>query len=87
MVKLRIREIAEARKWNAAKLARRADLSNTAVYAIWNGETTDPGLQTLGAIARALGVSISDLYEEVDGGGRMESESKTHSLAAPLLAS
>lgn len=64
MVRLRVREIAESQGWNAAKLARRADLSNNAVYGIWNGETTDPGLLTLVAIARALGVKLCDLVDE-----------------------
>lgn len=65
MVRLRVRELAEERGWTAAKLGRKADISNSAIYGIWNGITTDPGIQTLAAIAGALGVRISDLYEEV----------------------
>jgi len=63
-MKLRVREVAEARGWNAARLARRADLSNTAMYGIWNGTTDDPGIRTLEAIANALGVKIRDLIDE-----------------------
>lgn len=88
MARLRVREIAEEQGWNAAKLARRADLSNTAVYAIWNGETEDPGLRTLEAIARALGVKIRDLIdegEEQQPGGTIKGSTKTLELAGSLL--
>ena len=85
MVRLRVRELAEERGWNAAKLARRADLSNNAVYGIWNGETTDPGLQTLAAIAGALGVKIRDLIDE-NGEGQGSHATIEESIEAPMLA-
>lgn len=64
MIILRVREIAEERGWNAGRLGRAARISNAAMYGIWNGITTDPGVQTLGAIARAIGVPVCDLMEE-----------------------
>lgn len=65
IVRLRIREVAESRGIeNAAQLSRRADIAQTTAYALWNGVTVDPGIQTLGAIARALHVQIADLYED-----------------------
>lgn len=86
MAKLRVREIAEEQGWNAAKLARRADLSNTAVYAIWNGETEDPGLRTLEAIARALGVKIRDLIDEDDQhGDTIDESTKTLELVGAAI--
>lgn len=63
-VKLRVKDVAEARGWNAARLARKADISNTAMYGIWNDTTEDPGIRTLEKIARALGVRVSELIEE-----------------------
>lgn len=69
MVKLKIREVAEAQGVeNAAQLSRRADIAQSAAYNLWNGVTTDPGILTLAAIARALKVKISDLFEESDSG-------------------
>ncbi|GAB4203669.1 MAG: hypothetical protein OHK0022_28120 [Roseiflexaceae bacterium] len=68
MSRLKVKEVAEARGWNASRLARRADISNTAMYGIWHGTTEDPGLKTLEAIARALGVKISELIDESDLG-------------------
>lgn len=64
MVRLKVKEVAEERGWNAARLGRKADLSNTAMYGIWNGTTADPGLLTLEKLARVLGVRICDLFEE-----------------------
>lgn len=64
MIKLKVREIAEERGWNAGRLGRAARISNAAMYGIWNGVTTDPGIQTMGALARALGVPLCDLIEE-----------------------
>ena len=67
MVKLRVKEIAESMGGNAARLARKADISNTAMYGIWNDTTDDPGIRTLEKIARALGVKVSQLMEENGG--------------------
>ena len=66
MARLRVREVAEARGWTAAKLARRADLGYTTVLRIWNDETADPGVQPLAAIARVLGVRTGDLIVDED---------------------
>lgn len=79
MFRLRVRELAEARGWNASRLARKADLSNHAVYSIWNGNTEDPGLRTLQAIANAMGVKIRDLIDE-DG------DTIEGNIEAPMLA-
>jgi transcriptional regulator with XRE-family HTH domain len=80
MVRLRVREVAESLGWNAARLARKADLSNTAMYGIWNGTTDDPGIRTLEAIAKALGVKVRDLIDE-NGDATIK-----ESIEAPMLA-
>lgn len=59
-----IRRIAEERGLDPAKISRRADLGYTTVYSIWDGSTKNPGLQTLAAIARVLGVRTIDLIED-----------------------
>jgi transcriptional regulator with XRE-family HTH domain len=84
MAKLRVREIAEARGWNAARLARKADLSNTAMYGIWNGTTEDPGFKTLEAIANALGVKIRDLIDE--NGDHTPGATIDENIETPMLA-
>jgi transcriptional regulator with XRE-family HTH domain len=64
MIKLKVRDVAEEKGWSAYMLVRATRLSSRALYAIWNGETVDPGIQTLGAIARALKVEVCQLIEE-----------------------
>lgn len=65
-IRLKVREIAEAKGWNASRLARRVDMSNTPMYNIFSGVTQDPGILTLIKIARVLGCELGDLYEVVE---------------------
>jgi transcriptional regulator with XRE-family HTH domain len=62
---LKVREIAEKKGLNAAQLGRRANLSNAAIYGIWNGTTTDPGIKTLARLATVLEVETHELYEVI----------------------
>ncbi len=64
MARTKIREIAEAKKFNASSLSRRADLAYGTVWQIWNDPARDVSLRTLEKIAAALGVPVSDLIEE-----------------------
>jgi transcriptional regulator with XRE-family HTH domain len=64
VARLRIKEIAEEQGLDIAKLARRADLGYGTVHALWNGNTESPGLKTLAAIARVLGVRTGDLIAD-----------------------
>lgn len=57
----RVRELAEQQGLDAAKLARRADLSYAAVLNMWKGSTQNPAYVTLLKISTVLGVTISDL--------------------------
>jgi transcriptional regulator with XRE-family HTH domain len=63
-----IEEARKKRKLSLSALSRRADLGYTTVYNIFNGKTIDPGLQTLGAIARVLSLSLEQIVEEVPQG-------------------
>lgn len=64
-VRLKVREIAEEKGYNAARLGRKANLSNAAIYGIWNGTTADPGIRTLARLALVLGVPTHELYEVI----------------------
>ena len=83
-VRLKVREVAEPEGWNAPRLARKADLSNTAMYSIWDGITQDPGLLTMLKIAQVLGVELTDLYEVLDDepGARISGHIETPTLVA-----
>jgi transcriptional regulator with XRE-family HTH domain len=81
MPRLRVRELAEAQGLDIAKLARRADLGYGTVHALWHETTDSPGLKTLAAIARVLGVRIGDLIVE-DSEQRESGERYSPVLAA-----
>ncbi len=84
-LKLKIREVAEARGWNAPRVARRADLGTMTVYNLWDGTTQDPGLLTMLRIAAVIGVPVTDLYEVIaeDDGAAPEAIKRN---PAPALA-
>lgn len=63
MVRLKIREIAEAKKINMSKLSRMADINYNTIRAIWDNEMKDVTVSTLEKIARALKVDVSELIE------------------------
>jgi DNA-binding Xre family transcriptional regulator len=63
MVRLKIRDIAEAKKINMSKLSRMADVNYNTIRAIWDNEMKDVTVSTLEKIARALKVDISELME------------------------
>lgn len=52
------------RDWSLAELAARARVPESVLRSIENAETdVDPGLKTLGALAKALGVRTGSLFE------------------------
>lgn len=57
----RIRAHRKARGLSASELARRAGLARTHVSLIERGTRRTPSIETVQAIARALGVSVSEL--------------------------
>lgn len=63
-VHLRVREIAEAKGFNQASLARASGLGFTTVRRLWHKPRQEVSTKTLERLARALGVSIADLLEE-----------------------
>jgi len=65
MIKLKVREIAEARKINMAKLSRMADVNYNTIRAIYDNPNRDVAVTTLEKIASALKVDIAMLYEIV----------------------
>lgn len=64
MIRLKVREIAEAQGLNASQLARKADMSYPPVYKIWNDPYTPVTTTTLMRLAKALGVPATDLIED-----------------------
>ena len=62
MIRLRIREMAEEKGYNMSSLSRKSDVSFKTVKRLWK----DPyHTDTLEKLAKALGVSVRDLIEDV----------------------
>ena len=64
MARVRIRELAEAKGLDVAKLSRRADLAYRTVWQLWNDPDRDVSIKTLSKIAEALGVRVTELIED-----------------------
>ena len=63
MIKLKVREIADARRINMAKLSRMADVNYNTIRAIYDNPNRDVAVTTLEKIAKALKVEVTELYE------------------------
>lgn len=75
-IRLRVREIAEQKGFDAAKLSRKADLGYATVLGIWSGNTKRPSYFTLQRLAEALEVTVEDLVVKESG-----DETKIQALA------
>ena len=69
MIRLHIREIAEARGINMSKLSRMSDVNYNTIRGIWDDPNRDIAVTTLEKIAKALRVNVSELYEIVPDDG------------------
>lgn len=63
-VRVRVKELAQAKGISTAKLARMADLDNRTVYRLVRDPFAEVTTVTLGRLAEALGVSVKDLVED-----------------------
>lgn len=64
MTMFRIKEIAESKGFNQSTLSFSARRNTTVIHRYWNNQVQRPDMDVLQAIARALGVSITDLFSE-----------------------
>ena len=65
MVRLRVKEIAEAKGFNMSSLSRASDVSFNTIKRIFRNPYKEVTTTTLERIARALGVPTSILIEDV----------------------
>ena len=68
--RFKVKELAEQRGLTQEELARLAGIRTSAVIGVWRNRVQAPRFDTLRAIAKALGVGIDDLYEEIPEGQR-----------------
>ncbi len=65
MRRLRVKEVAQAKGFTMARLHRAADINLKTMQVIWHNPQHDASLNTLDKIAKALGVPITELIEDV----------------------
>lgn len=65
MIRLRIKEIAQAKGISQGKLSRLSDVDDNTIKRIYRNPTANVNTDTLNKLARALGVSVHELIEEV----------------------
>jgi transcriptional regulator with XRE-family HTH domain len=65
MLLLRVKEVAESKGFNISTLSRKADVPFSTVRRAWRDPRYQIQLDTLYKLAQALGVSTSDLIEDV----------------------
>jgi len=64
MVRLRIKEVAQAKGYTMNSLSRATDISFNTIKRLWRNPYSGVTVETLSKIAKVLNVSISDLTEE-----------------------
>ncbi len=65
MIRLRIKEVAEAKGVSRLRLSRIADVNYKTIQGIWRDPYKEISIRTLEKIARALKVPSADLIEDV----------------------
>jgi len=65
MIRLRVKEIAQQKDLSMGKLSRTADVAYRTVKLIYDDPYRDVSLSTLTRLAKALGVPVVDLIEEL----------------------
>ena len=65
MIRLRVKEIAQQKSISMTRLSRLADTNYKTIKAIFDDPYREVTTTTLNKIAKALGVSVSDLIEEI----------------------
>jgi DNA-binding Xre family transcriptional regulator len=69
-VRLRVKEVARQKGFSMGKLQREADVAYNTVKRIFKDPYYVTTTETLGKLARALGVPPGELLEEVSNDGR-----------------
>jgi DNA-binding Xre family transcriptional regulator len=70
VIRLKIREVAQAKKMSRTRLSRLADTNYKTINALWNDPYREVTTTTLDKIAKALGVPVTDLLEQVPDEGK-----------------
>jgi transcriptional regulator with XRE-family HTH domain len=69
MVKLRVRELAEAQGLNIQELAKRSGIAYSSALDLWYDRVQRIDKKTIGRVAKALGVRPGELFGEEEEPG------------------
>jgi DNA-binding Xre family transcriptional regulator len=64
-IRLKVREVIMQKNITQSKLSRIADVPLNTIQVLYHNPYHDPKLSTLYRLAKALGVTVNDLYEVV----------------------
>lgn len=64
MLSEKIRQIRIDRRFSESELARRSGHAVSTIHGIENGDNENPGFKLIGDIAKVLGSSLDELYQE-----------------------
>ena len=64
-LRLKVKEVAIAKGYNMSSLSRASDVSFTTIKKMWTQPFQGANLDTLNKIARALDVTVNDLFENI----------------------
>ena len=67
MIRLKIKEAAQARSISMSKLSRMSDVSYDTIQQIYHNPYKDVNMSTLEKLADALKVEVSELFEKQEG--------------------
>jgi transcriptional regulator with XRE-family HTH domain len=65
MYRLKVKEIAVSKGFNQSSLSRASDISFTTIRRIWRDPYYEVSVPVLHKIARALGVTTSELIDDI----------------------
>lgn len=66
MVRNRVKDIAETKGYTMTRLARETGVSFNTIKRLWKNPAVGANIDTLTRIARVLGVTVNDLFDEVE---------------------
>lgn len=65
MIRLKVKEQAEAHGYNMSSLSRKSDVSFSTIKRMWRNPHRSASTDILEKVARALGIPVVDLIEEI----------------------
>ena len=66
MVRNRVKDIAETKGYTMTRLARETGVSFNTIKRLWKNPALGANIDTLTRIARVLGVTVNDLFDEIE---------------------